>query len=330
MALFYRSPLWLTLYNIVDIIGTIAPGDPPKSATIDTPGQDAFLTFGGTAGQQVSLLINSWGAPVFGGSVLIRRPDGTVLASASGQTGSFMDSRTLPVTGDYTVWIALFGSATGSVSFTLYDATDATGVITPGGPPVTLTTTSPGQNMRLTFTSDAGQFVSVSVLAPFSSGFTRLFAPNGTELAAASFNSNPNIGTTGLPATGTYTILLNPSGTATGSATVTLNNASPGVTGTITIAGPPLAVTFPGSGVGGLITFNGEAGQTVSVHFANNTLGCPSIFLASPDGALLAFADFSCNSSFDFNGVTLPASGVYKLIINRANNGSVSISVTSP
>jgi hypothetical protein len=54
------------------------------------------------------------------------------------------------------------GTATGSMTLTLYNVPpDPTASIVPGGPAVTLTTTTPGQNASATFAASAGQRISL-------------------------------------------------------------------------------------------------------------------------------------------------------------------------
>jgi YD repeat-containing protein len=321
----------LNLYNVMDIHGTIAPGQ-TVTTVITTPGQDAYYTFNGTAGQVVSVLVNTW-AISGSGSVILARPDATTLATASGITGTFLDARALPVTGTYTLRIAPFFQATGIASVTLFDASEVTATIAPNSTPVTVTTTSPGQNMRLTFSGTAGQRVSLDVNWPYlAGGSLTIFNPDGTQLARTSLSGFPVIRTTSLPATGTYTILVNPSGAAVGSITLTLNDIPPDVVGAIVVEGPPFIVTFNVLGQSALVTVDATAGQPLTVHFAGNSMGCPAVLLVSPTGAVLGSASSACGASFDLPGVASPATGTYKIIVNSdgSNTGSIHVSVTSP
>src|SRR5438093_7551519 len=76
--------------------------------------------------------------------------------------GGFMDVKTLPTTGTYTIVVDNYTTTTGSITLTLYNVpADFTGTITPGGASVTVTTTTPGQNGQLTFAGTAGQRISL-------------------------------------------------------------------------------------------------------------------------------------------------------------------------
>jgi len=116
----------------------------------------------GVAGRRVSLGVSS---RYYLLKTSILNPDGTVLAGP-GYTGagtSFVDAATLKQTGTYTVVADPQDVGTGSVSYTLYDVPpDPAATTSVAAPPVTLTTTVPGQNGSVTFQGAAGQSVSVS------------------------------------------------------------------------------------------------------------------------------------------------------------------------
>src|SRR5919109_4623236 len=77
--------------------------------------------------------------------------------------GKFSEPVTLSATGTYTISIDPQGN-TGSVSLQLFDVpADPSGSITPGGAPVSVTTTAPGQNASYSFTATQGQRVSLRV-----------------------------------------------------------------------------------------------------------------------------------------------------------------------
>jgi len=98
--------------------------------TINIPGQNAQLTFNGTAGQLASVQLNistfsSWFSEV---NVSILSPDGSTLVSGTLGTNTelgfspILGPTTLPVTGTYTIVIAPNG-ATGSATVSLITPT---------------------------------------------------------------------------------------------------------------------------------------------------------------------------------------------------------------
>ena len=139
--------------------------------------------------------------------------DSTSNVSISLTATLFIDVQQLLVSGTYKILINPAGPTTNSVTCTVYDVpADITGSITPGGPPVIISNTIPGQNAKLFFDGTAGQNLSfVDTHGDF--GLEVIFInPNSTVLKqsnGAFFFSNFIEGIT-LPVTGTYTIILNP------------------------------------------------------------------------------------------------------------------------
>ena len=109
-----------TLYNVPpDPTATIAVGGSAVSLTTTTPGQNANLTFSGTASQLVSLSLSEDSSLGSCGYVSFVNPDGSTLANnffCTNYTGSTL---TLPQTGAYTIKLDPPGMAVGTASFTL-------------------------------------------------------------------------------------------------------------------------------------------------------------------------------------------------------------------
>ena len=252
---------------------TIVPGGPPVTVTMSASGDDAAVTFDGTAGQRVSLKLSN---VTIGSSgccstkVSILKPDGTTLIAPTnvGTSGGFIDAATLPASGSYTILVDPQGTATGSITLTLYDVLpDVTSAIVVGGAGVTVTTTTPGQNAKLTFNGTAAQRVSLKVAPVCCSTKVSILKPDGTTLVAPT-----TIGTSGglvepatLPVTGNYTIVVDPQSSAVGSATLTLYAVPPDVTGTIVPGGAAVTVTTTTPGQNAKLTFSGTAGARVSL-----------------------------------------------------------------
>src|SRR6185295_17076195 len=135
------------------------------------------------------------------------------------------------VTGSYTILINPGELTVGSVTSTLYNVPpDVTGTITISGPAVTVTTTTPGQNARLSFSGTAGQRVFLGLNATLTnSGISyagvSILKPDGTGLGYTTIgNGNGYINTQTLPDTGSYTVLVDPGDFTIGSVTSTLYN----------------------------------------------------------------------------------------------------------
>jgi hypothetical protein len=106
----------LTLYDVpADFTGTVTVGGSAQTVNTTTPGQNASLTFSGTASQQVTVHVtgNTMGL-VF---VSLLKPDGTTLTTWVSSSSSFdLPAQTLPTTGTYTIAIDPFQASTGTMN----------------------------------------------------------------------------------------------------------------------------------------------------------------------------------------------------------------------
>lgn len=321
------------LYEVPpDVTGTITIGGAPVTLTTTVPGQDGSLTFSGTSGQVVSLLINQ--NTIGAQTLTIAKPDGTNLyGPTSIFSVAFVEPMTLPATGTYTIRMQHNSSGTtGSLTFTLYEVPpDATGAIAIGGSSAKLTTTVPGQNGSLTFNGTAGQIVSMKVdkstiqlykLSILKPDGTVLFGPNTAGIGDVFVDPLT------LPVSGAYTIRMQHSGSSTGSLTFTLYEVPPDVTGTITIGGSSATLTTTVPGQDGRLTFIGTAGQRVTVVTSQNTIGCFKMAVTNPDGTNLYGPSLSCGSS-SLGPMTLPATGTYtvRMLHSGAAIGSLTFTV---
>lgn len=150
----------ITLYNVLDFHGTIPVNGSATPVPISIPGQSGYMTFSGTAGQQVSLNIS---AAMSGCclTVSILNPDLSTLTTTRAQTTQYLDATTLPTTGTYTILLDPDSNSIGTITLNLYNATTTTGTIVAGGSPVTAHIAAPGQNAAFTFSATAGQRVSL-------------------------------------------------------------------------------------------------------------------------------------------------------------------------
>ena len=331
----------VTVYDVpADATGTITPGGAPVSATVTTPGQNASLTFAGTAGQRISLKLGNvtiGSSAISGTSVSILNPDATTLASVVvGTSGGFLDTKTLPQTGTYTIRIDPQGANTGSITLTLYNVPpDATGAITVGGGAVAVTTTTPGQNASLTFSGTAGVRVSINVsnvTIGTSVGGTTLsiLNPDQTRLLAprAFGTSGAFIDPVSLSQNGTYTIVLDPQAAYTGSATLTLYNVPADVTGTIIPGGAAVTVTTTAPGQNASLTFAGTAGRRISMSVAQSNCCGANISIKNPDGSSLLSPTLVGVSGGFIDTKTLPQSGTYTIFIDPRTTATGSVTIT--
>jgi Subtilase family len=220
-----------------DAAASITPGGAAVSVSAGVPGQNARLTFSGTAGRRISLKLTdvTIGNSSFSSAkVSILNPSGTTLVSPTyfGTSGGFVDVKTLPSTGTYTILIDPQSTAVGGVTTTLYDVPpDASATLVVQGAPSTLSMSVPGQNGAATFAGSAGQRVTLRLTnvsigtSGFSSAKVSVLNPSGTTLLSPTYfgTSGKTIALT-LSAGGTHRIVLDPQAAATGSATLSLTS----------------------------------------------------------------------------------------------------------
>ena len=324
----------LTLFGVpADAGGVLELGTPALFETT-VPGQNVAPTFAGTQGQRVSFGLTD---VAFGASTCcdarfsVLAPDGSVLSAAQsiGSNGLFSEPVSLPATGSYTVRVDPQEMRTGSVTIAAYAVpADASASMTPGGAPATLTTSAPGQNALATFTGVAGTRISLVVsdvsfgASPCCGARLSIKKPDGSvlETAQAFGTSGHYVDATRLPASGTYTILVDPQGEATGSATLALYDVPPDVAGSIAYGGSASpSVSTPGQNA--RLSFAGVAGQRVALKLSNVTIGASSccgakLSFLKPDGNPLGIP-----LSFDTDGAyvpprTLPVTGTYKILVD--------------
>ncbi|WP_430784174.1 IPT/TIG domain-containing protein [Actinoplanes sp. G11-F43] len=209
-------------------LGALPLTGTPTTATVNTPGQNGYLTFTGTAGQKVALQATNTSA-TFGKKVTwgMYTASGTRLGSASGN--AYLNPVTLPATGTYQVRIDPADTRTGSITLTgwVVPADIALGTLPTDGTPVTATISTPGQNGYLTFSGTSGQKVTLKASRASTAfgccGVTwTIKRPDGSTQKRWSGNVT---GKFTLTASGTHQVYVDPAdvkiGSITFSATVT-------------------------------------------------------------------------------------------------------------
>ncbi len=233
-----------------DNTGTTTIGTPTTIVTT-VVGENAIRSFAASAGQKLTLTVsaNSYSEGAF---FTIRQPNGSSVTAPffSTPTG-FLDTFAVPVTGTYTIEVDPRAQQTGTATYLLATVPDNTGTTTIGTP-TTVVTTVVGENAIRSFPATAGQRVTLSVSAnSYSDGaFFTIRQPNGASVTSPFFSA-PS-GTTqpiALPATGTYTIEVDPRAQQTGTATFLLADApaalaAPSVVGRATTALDPAESAF--------------------------------------------------------------------------------------
>ena len=191
-----------------------------------------------------------------------------------------------------------------------------------------LNITVAGRIALLLFDGSAGQKTSVvSVSNTWTSCFSpytlTLYAPDASVVKAigSACGTTTLMEQQTLPLNGTYTLMLDPSGSNTGSATVTVHTVVD-VTGPITPDGTPVAVSVTTPAQNARLTFAGTAGQVVTGWVTNATIPgfCGGAYafaltLLRPDGSVHASIP-SCGGSIFLDRQTLSTTGTYTLMLD--------------
>jgi YD repeat-containing protein len=327
-----------TTASKVGFTGRFALGE-SKTAEFVGSEKVALLLFDGTAGQRVSMVLSS--STIASGTASIWSPSGSSLASASfsKSSGGYIETATLPATGTYTVLLSPSGTGTGTVKLTAYTVEDITGSITPTataeGVKQHVSITTPGQVARYSVTMTAGEKVSFKTTnTAFTGAGTRIawFNPSGKEVAGSTWAASEPpyyFGPTTFSSAGTYTLVVDPSSSYTGSIDLQLWE-DPDVTGqTITPseAGGSVTSTINVPGQRELITFSGTKEQRISLVPSELKYGGGTVSILKPSGAELAEGSGSISSIL--GPVTLPESGTYTLIVDPSSTGTGTVKLTA-
>lgn len=298
-----------------ELSGEIVPQGSAVPIAITRAGQNARYTFSGTGGQAVSLQLSD--VTIRSGYVSILKPDGTPLGKPASfaYTGTVVDAQVLPASGTYAVLIDPELSYTGSAKLAVYNAPDLTGTIMIDQVAATPTLTVPGQRALYTFNGTAGQWVNLGLTGvSIASSTLSLLKPDGSPLTSTTIG--PSGGSldpsTALPETGTYTVVVDPVGNHTGSMTLALTSP---VTGMIALDGASVSVSLNKPGKTARYTFNGNAGQWVSLGLTSVGLTSTSVSLLTQDGTPLASTAVGTAGGALEIPNPLPTTGPYTILV---------------
>jgi RHS repeat-associated protein len=316
----------------VDVVTPLTLGAAPLSATSTVSGQNLRFTFTGTAGQRVSARLSSTrtgGSGSFNYSVL--KPDGgSIFGSCCNGSGGvvFVDPLTLPVDGTYTILVDPTGDLVGTASVEAWDVpADANTALTMGAAPAAAANTVRGQNVRYTFSGTAGQRVSARLTATRTSGSGSfnysVLKPDGSSLFGSCCNGSGGVvfvDPLSLPATGTYTILVDPTVDLLGTTSVEAWDVPADPVTALTMGAAPVSSASTVRGQNILFTFPGTSGQQISTQMsATLTSGSGSFnySIRNPDGSTLASS--CCNgsgASVILGPVTLSQTGTFTITVD--------------
>ena len=309
---FFSPPTGYTVATIGST-GRLAPST-ATPISVPTAGLASMQIFDGTAGGLFAIGISS--NTLASSTLKVFNPSGTLLTSATLSTSTQgVQLPPLPAAGTYAV-IVDPGSSTGSITLTLAPPLSAT--LAPGGAAAALSLTPAGERALVTFSGTSGQYLTLGLTNDtISSATITISQPNGTTLVSKTVTSS----TTGvqlpaLPATGTYTILVDP-GTNSGSASLALITP---LSGTLTVGGPSLPLALTPTGQRAFVTFTGTAGQYLTLELGS-FFPVGAITVMTPAGTQLASSAFSGGTAVNSIQLpVLPSSGSYTVFLDPGQN----------
>jgi len=304
---------------------------------LKNPGDSASVTFDAKAHEKVFVQIPQSTLPNQCGVIRILASDQHEISSGCIINGQGeIDGTVLPDDGTYTISLAP-GGATGNTTVRLLRIADQQGTITPDGARVTARIAQPGVVSRFTFTANAGQRIYVAV--PSSTldsqcGVLRLLDTNNQEIASGCIiNHVGNIDTVVAPASGQYTIVVDPSGTTVGLAQVNLVYPTD-QRQSINIDGSTLTASLKKPGSIATFTFNANAGQRIFIDLPTSELPsqCGLLTLHTPDNSVIGSGCVINHvGNLNDDGLVLPVSGQYTIVLDPGGSdiGSTTVRLRS-
>ncbi len=326
----YTGSFKITVSN--ELSGNIAPHGSAVVANINRTGQKARYTFSGEKGQSVSLQLSE--VTIRSGYVSLVSPDGSLLGkpisfvSGGGVGGTMIPGQVLPASGTYAVLIESDLSYTGKLKLALYNAPELTGTLTVDQGTVTPNLTVPGQRARYTFNGTEGQWVNLGltgVSIPMTA--VSILRPDGSKWESTTIG--PSGGSldplTALPATGTYTIAVEPVSNYTGSMTLALSSP---ITGTIAIDGASVPVSLNKAGQTARYTFDGKEGQWVNLGLSSVSITSSAVTLLTSDGTILASTGVGTAGGGLEDQHPLPTTGTYTVLVDPVGSYTGKMTLT--
>ena len=320
-----------------DAAGALASGTPFR-LTLARPGQNARLTFPGTAGALIALQVRDvvTNPAAQGLFVTISKPDGSWLTySHLTGAGQILVAPPLPVTGTYTVFLEPESAAKGAATASMEVLLDPGQSLAVDGPTIDTAITLRGGSARYTFAGTAGQNLGLGVsnlaLNPKADATVYVYGPDGAQLtayacAAATGGCGSNHS---LQSAGTYGIVVRPSADATGGFGVTLSSD---FGGSLVAGGPALQVPLDRPGRNARLTIAGTAGQTLrlswSVAAISGSPGRAPAYVNTPSGSTLGTAWIVNGAAGSYDIPALPVTGNYTVFIDPVAGATLNATLT--
>ncbi|GLQ45759.1 hypothetical protein GCM10007862_08100 [Dyella lipolytica] len=312
-----------------------------QSYATQTSGQGVNLTFNANAGDNLEFTLTN--INVVGGSqnavnVAIYNPAGTLIESyscnASSPPGADCREELWNLAaGNYSVTVT--PSSGGTMSFHALLQADVIGPTLTASVPTSINVGT-GQLERFTFNATAGETVALNLSGVNTTPagecvFVAVFAPNVSAITPTDIYTYMCTASSGilnlpsLPATGTYTVMIDTaSGAPISGAQLTL---IPGVTGTVPDNGSSQSYTANAPGQNAYLTFIANAGDNLEFTLSNISVtgGSSSLNVNIYNAAGAQIASSSCSGPNPGSDCRIylwnMAAGTYSVVVSPAGGG---------
>jgi YD repeat-containing protein len=341
-----------TLQIIPDFTGTLTiPSAGTAGPTVQVPttgnltiGQNASLTFNGTAGQQLSYNVTN--STIGSCNLTVNDPNNTTITFGNCGSGtSYINEANLALTGTYTVYVAPQGTSTGSAGVSINNDQDVTTPSISIGGNANTYSMIVGQDVRLSFTPSTNKrIVMYATNVTYGGSYVNLYVPStGTTQASLGIENDPGytwfMDTQSLVGGTTYQLWIPHYLNDSGNVTLQIGSVPNDVTGTLTVpaagaTGPTKQVPASGSlavGQNASLTFHGTSGQQLSFNTINSTIGTCALSVSDPNANQILSGQ-NCGTGNNLIGpVTLQLTGTYTVFLNPAgmSTGSVGVSINN-
>jgi hypothetical protein len=318
----------LSVFDATDQVRSVKVGGPAVPANLLKPGQNSYLQFDGTAGEQVAARVTgatfAGSCPTFALSLV--RPDGSTLGApvTSCTDAAQLPAQTLDQTGTWSYLVDGRGPATGTATVEAFEASSDSRAITLNGARLNFNLTST-EDGDFFFSGTRGQKVSAAISgATFTGcpGYTLgLQRPDGSQLGTPvdGCAADELLDSRTLDQTGTWTFVVHPVGAA-------VQGTIQGYTftdlkETADLSGKSIKLIFKHPGQNAMVSFAGKAGQQVSAVVSDSSVtgsACPTVVmkLVRPGGAVRGGPVTTCTDSAFRDTVKLDLKGTWRLVID--------------
>ncbi|MBZ4423381.1 hypothetical protein, partial [Myxococcus sp. RHSTA-1-4] len=308
--------------------GSLEVGGPTVTFSTDRVGQDGRYTFTAAAGANLALVLSA-GTFTNYATVRVYKPDGTQQTSTYGYPNqtAVLDF-TAATAGTYSITVDPYLANTGQLTLGLVQEVAGSAGDIDGA--AVVASLEVGQNGRYTFAGTAGDRLGVGVTSvsttPTGQSVTiSVLKPDGSTLVTCGSYSAPgNCNLSELPATGTYTLFLDPAGTASASVGLLLSRT---VEGSLEVGGPTVTFSTGRVGQDGRYTFTATAGANLAlVTSAGTFTNYATVRVYKPDGTQQTSTYGYPNQTavLDFTAAT---AGTYSITVDPylANTGQLTL-----